>query len=254
MRVIKETFSSCYAADPKHVRPLSCPLCFQESNFHSNRSIRSLIIRKHGYQRVIPFERLHLGSQDSPTHLCHLSPRYHQLRCLRMAKPRLLNAKQTCVSHCNGTLSPLLSTQHTMIFTNQPQASITLLPLAYFLLTTGPVSLTKFWSPWLQISLDALFIILWIVAAGLSSYDCDGLCSSCSAGGQAVDQGYGFDVWAGSLVCYCVFPYDTILVDSASKLFRRAVPRPGSGSSGIVKTAEKAASIAAKQGLDGTMM
>jgi hypothetical protein len=85
------------------------------------------------------------------------------------------------------------------------QAAITLFPLAYFLLCTGPVGLTKLWSPWVQIALDAIFIIFWIVAEALSTYDCNGICSSCSAGGALVDQGYGFYVYVGSLFCECVF-------------------------------------------------
>lgn len=107
------------------------------------------------------------------------------------------------------------------------------------------VSLTKFWSAWVQIILDAIFVIFWIVAAALSSYDCNGLCSSCSAGGAQVDIGAGFVVWVGSLTCECVFADDFW---AGSRLFRRSV-----GSS-VVKTAEKASNIAAKQGLDGTMM
>jgi hypothetical protein len=129
------------------------------------------------------------------------------------------------------------------------QAAITLFPLAYFLLCTGPVGLTELWSPWVQIGLDAIFIIFWIVAEALSTYDCNSICSNCSAGGALVDQGYGFYVYVGSLFCECVFDYDVDGGGSLSKLFRRAIP-----SSAIYKTAERAWSIAAKQGLDGTMM
>jgi hypothetical protein len=134
------------------------------------------------------------------------------------------------------------------------QAAITLLPVAYFLLCTGPVGLTKFWSPWVQIAIDALFLIFWIVAAALSTYDCDGICSSCSSAGASVDDGYGFYVAAGSLICVCVFPNDYDYPYASSKLFRRVAPGTIYGRSSITKTAEQAWSIATRKGLDATMM
>jgi hypothetical protein len=102
-----------------------------------------------------------------------------------------------------------------------------------------------------QIALDALFAIFWIVAAALSTYDCDGVCSSCSAGGALVDtQGQGFDVYFGDLYCSCVFPGDLGSGYSSSKLFRRA-SRTGAG---VNKVGKQALSIAAKKGLDAALM
>jgi hypothetical protein len=62
-----------------------------------------------------------------------------------------------------------------------------------------------------------------------------------------VDQGAGFVVWAGSLTCDCYFA-DDFGGEGGSRLFRKGT------SLNVVKTAEKASSIAAKKGLDGAMM
>lgn len=54
-------------------------------------------------------------------------------------------------------------------------------------------------------------------------------------------------VWAGSLTCDCYFA-DDFGGEGGSRLFRKGT------SLNVVKTAEKASSIAAKKGLDGSMM
>ena len=134
--------------------------------------------------------------------------------------------------------------------------------IIYFILSTGPYIKLRYYSVWATLALEAIFIILYIVAAALSTYDCSGLCNVCTG----VDQGYGYYVWVNDLVCFCWLENDDVLFtvkrDSPSRIFARG-GRPisgGRGSSGsgnaasLGKTLEKAFSSATKKGLDATMM
>ena len=127
----------------------------------------------------------------------------------------------------------------------------------YFIVSTGPLGYA-WWFYWAQIALDGVFFLLWIVAAAISNYTCDGLCASCSAGGALLDDGNGFYVWVGSLLCYCVFDGDNdnfkkrapVVDDLISTVLRI---RASSGSN-AGPVAEEAVTIATKQGIDGALM
>jgi hypothetical protein len=123
--------------------------------------------------------------------------------------------------------------------------------VVFFILTTGPLSYTTWWKLWIQTSLDGLFLIFWIAAAAVSNYTCDGLCSSCNGVFEYDGIDYPFNVYVGSLTCYCNYG-DASLKTRDSNGSTKAAPKGSGGDLGGV--AEKAVDIAAKQGFDGSMM
>lgn len=130
--------------------------------------------------------------------------------------------------------------------------------MAFFILTTGPLSYTNLWTFWFQTSLDGLFLIFWIAAAAVSNYTCDGLCSSCNGAFQEDGINYPFTVTVGSLLCYCNYGgLAEGLGEGALKVrgfdgSTKTTPTGGGGD--LEGVGEKAVDIAAKQGLDGSMM
>ncbi|KIM99538.1 hypothetical protein OIDMADRAFT_55458 [Oidiodendron maius Zn] len=115
---------------------------------------------------------------------------------------------------------------------------ITLFPVVFFILTSGPLSYTSWWAFWAQITLDSIFIIFWIAAAAVADYTCDDICSACSGSAE--------------IPFYCPCGFD---LDSSGLKSRGSEPiQKGRSGSALGSVAEKATDIAAKQGLDGSMI
>ncbi|KAI9754771.1 MAG: Ribosomal RNA-processing protein 7 [Chaenotheca gracillima] len=72
---------------------------------------------------------------------------------------------------------------------NVAVAVLTMVAMAYLIFSTGKAAFAPF-NKWAQLSLDAVFVILWIVCCGTSNYTCDDLCSACYGG----DECYCWDV------------------------------------------------------------
>jgi hypothetical protein len=134
------------------------------------------------------------------------------------------------------------------------QGLLSLFLIIYFIVCSGPYSKFRYYSLYATIGLEILFILLWIVAASLSTYTCSDLCGACSA----LDQGNGYYAYTGDLFCECWLPgdngYTSFKRDAPSKIFARAGRPSLSGGSGLGKTFEKSVSSATKKGLDATMM
>ncbi|TAQ90355.1 hypothetical protein B7494_g1330 [Chlorociboria aeruginascens] len=143
---------------------------------------------------------------------------------------------------------------------------LSLLLLTYFIFSTGPYIRLRWWHFYAQIALEGLFVVLWIVAAAIADYNCDSVCSSCSALGREVDIGFGFWVEVNSLFCICAFSDDDVSFrrDAPSHIFRRTGSKPTGkpGSSGsrpstskqLSNTLEKGITTATKKGLDAAMI
>jgi hypothetical protein len=120
--------------------------------------------------------------------------------------------------------------------------------ILYFILASGPHIKIHFYSLYATLGLEILFIILWIVAAALSTYKCPDLCTACAN----IEEGDGYNVWVGSLFCECfegsVIESSSAKRDLPSQIFRR-VP-----TSSFTKSFEKGAVTAVKKGLDAAMM
>ncbi|KAI4176060.1 MAG: hypothetical protein LQ343_001343 [Gyalolechia ehrenbergii] len=68
--------------------------------------------------------------------------------------------------------------------------------LVVLLLSTGPKPALRVipWFIWGQLVLDVFMWIIWIAAAGVSTYNCNDLCSACSQASE---------LWANGLYCIC---------------------------------------------------
>ena len=133
-----------------------------------------------------------------------------------------------------------------------------LIATIYLIFSSGPKPFQRVpWNHWLVISIDAVFLIIWIAATATSVYDCNGICSACSPIGRLEDVGYGFWVQYGSMFCSCVFDTDIKLRNKsrAPSLLANRGLSPGAGTSrDLAALAEKSANIAAKRGLDIVMI
>lgn len=135
------------------------------------------------------------------------------------------------------------------------QGVLTILSVVFFVLSTGPFEFISWWAYWFQIALDTTFLVIWISAAAVANYTCDGLCSSCNARYQDNGVVLPFIITVGSLKCHC----GTLDLDDSGIVTRSGEAsgssRPQGGTSGdLASVAEKATDVAAKQGLDATMM
>ena len=91
------------------------------------------------------------------------------------------------------------------------QAALTLPGLLYLVLTTGMFHLNLPWSQWVQLPIDAVYLVLWIAAVGTSTWmtsDCDNLCEVCSGPGAVLDSGTGYSVFNSELTCSCALASD----------------------------------------------
>lgn len=140
------------------------------------------------------------------------------------------------------------------------QASLTFLVLLFLIPTTGPLSKTLLWNRWVQIALDALFLLLWIVAAAVSTETCSDLCTACHY--PKFDE-IGFVWWEQyNLYCECyadgsVGPFNPLdkRQSPANPLVRRAgTSAAASEARTALNTATKASEISVKKGLDAALV
>lgn len=187
---------------------------------------------------------------------------WHSLGCSSPSKLSFNFAVVCSLSYPFPCLSQILTDTRTI-----KQGLITIFLLLYFVLSSGPYKhLLPWYSFYATLALEALFILLYIVAAALSTYDCSGLCNACAVPGAQVDSGYGYFVWVSDLTCFCWFSDDDVSFserrDAPSRTFARGGGRSASGGRGggssntanLGKTLEKGFSSATKKGLDATMM